>query len=101
MLLAESDSPDFHRLLEERFGLGVSAHGVVEKGEVVEAVRKVWVLLAESDSPDFYRLLEERFGFSVLSLLIEEGSRSICSAASEMKFPQVSLETRRDSGKCF
>jgi hypothetical protein len=53
--------------LEEGFGLGVLAHGLVQQGQVVEAGGDVRVVLAQLVLADLQATLEEGFGLGVLA----------------------------------
>ena len=66
--------PDPERFLKERFGFGVLAHRLVQRGQVIEADRRVGMFFTKNLLQDLERFLKERFGFGVLAhRLVQQG----------------------------
>ena len=73
-VLAQDLLPDPERFLVERFGFGVLAHSLVQRGQVIEAQRRVGMFWPKNLLPDPERFLKERFGFGILAhRLVQHG----------------------------
>ena len=73
--------PDPERFLKERFGFGVLAHSLVQRGQVIEAERRVGMFWPKNLLPDPERFLVERFGFGVLAHSLVQRGQVIEAAA--------------------
>ena len=61
------------RFLKEQFGFGVLAHNPIQRGQVIEALRRVAMLGADVLLPDPKRFLIERFGLGVFARIHSAG----------------------------
>ena len=75
MIWSKNLLADPERFLVERFGFGVLAHGVVQRGQVIEAIRHVGMFRPKDFLPDPERFLVERFGFGVLAHVLVQLAR--------------------------
>ena len=66
MLWAQRLLPDCQRPLEAWLRIGIPALGIVERGQVVEALADVRMLWAESLLPEGQRMFQGRLGFGIL-----------------------------------
>ena len=66
MVLAQRPLADLQGLAEERLGLRVVPHGLVQHGQVVQAGGIVGVVLAQRLLRDLQGLAEERLGLGVV-----------------------------------
>ena len=74
MFFPEHFLPDLERLLKQRFGLRVFAHGQVERSQVIETGGGVGMLFSEHFLPDLECSLQEGLSFWVFTDgLIEKG----------------------------
>ena len=77
MLVAEHLSSDLEGFLQEWFGPGIVAQGLVQFSQVVEALSRVWVFVAQNLPPDLERFFVERFGLSVRARFLVQAAEQV------------------------
>jgi hypothetical protein len=89
MVRSEGLLLDSKRSLKERFGIGVTALGVVKQSQIVEAVRDIRMILAEGLLHDCKGTLEEGFSVRVTALVIVKRGQVVeAYTVKPMVFPE-------------